>query len=60
MVWTGLICLQMGTSRRSCELGDGPLGFINCWKILEWLSDWQILKKDSVHGVGWFVWLACM
>jgi hypothetical protein len=29
----------------SCEHGNETSGFIKFWEILEWLSDWQILKK---------------
>jgi hypothetical protein len=29
-----------------CEHGNEPLGFIECWKFLEWLRQWCLLKKD--------------
>jgi hypothetical protein len=29
----------------SCEHGNEPSGFINILEILEWLSDWRLLKK---------------
>jgi hypothetical protein len=32
----------------SCEHGNEPSGSIKFWKILEYLRDWRILKKDSV------------
>jgi hypothetical protein len=31
----------------SCEHGNEPPGSIKCWEILEWLSDWRLLKKNS-------------
>jgi hypothetical protein len=31
----------------SCEHGNEPSGFIKCWEILQWLSDWWLLKKGS-------------
>jgi hypothetical protein len=30
-----------------CESGNISLGSIKYWKILEWLSDWQLHKKGS-------------
>jgi hypothetical protein len=35
-----------GPEERSCEHGDEPSGCIKCWEILEWLSDWWLLKRD--------------
>jgi hypothetical protein len=29
------------------EHGNEPSGSIKCWKILEWLRNWRLLKKDS-------------
>jgi hypothetical protein len=31
----------------SCEHGNEPLGSIKYWEILEWLSDWRLLKRGS-------------
>jgi hypothetical protein len=31
----------------SCEHGNEPSGFIKCWGVLEWLHNWQLLKKGS-------------
>jgi hypothetical protein len=31
----------------SYELGNEPSGSIKFWEILEWLSDWRLLKKGS-------------
>jgi hypothetical protein len=30
-----------------CEHGNEHTGSIKCWEILEQLSDWWFLKKDS-------------
>jgi hypothetical protein len=32
----------------SCEHGDELSGSIKCWEVLEWLHNWQLLKKGSV------------
>jgi hypothetical protein len=45
MVWTELIWLKIGTG--SCEHDNEPSGSINYWDILEWLHNWQLLKKGS-------------
>jgi hypothetical protein len=29
----------------SCEGGNEPSGSIKHWEILEWLHNWQLLKK---------------
>jgi hypothetical protein len=29
----------------SCEGGNEPSGSIKCWKVLEWLHNWQLLTK---------------
>jgi hypothetical protein len=48
VVWTGLMWLRKGTSvEGSCEHGNEPSGSTKCWKILEQLRDWPLLKKDS-------------
>jgi hypothetical protein len=31
----------------SCEQGNEPPGSIKCWEVLEWLNNWQLLKKGS-------------
>jgi hypothetical protein len=31
----------------SCEHGNEPSGFIKYWEVLEWLHNWQLLKKGS-------------
>jgi hypothetical protein len=30
-----------------CEHGKEPSGFIKCREVLEWLQNWQLLKKGS-------------
>jgi hypothetical protein len=31
----------------SCEHGNEPSGSIKWWEFLEWLHNWQLLKKGS-------------
>jgi hypothetical protein len=31
----------------SCEHGDEPTSSIKCYEIMEWLSDWKLLKNGS-------------
>jgi hypothetical protein len=31
----------------SCEGGNEPSGSIKHWEVLEWLHNWQLLKKSS-------------
>jgi hypothetical protein len=31
----------------SCERANEPLGSIKRWEVLEWLRNWQLLKKVS-------------
>jgi hypothetical protein len=31
----------------SCEHGNEPSGSIKSWEVLEWLHNWQLLKKGS-------------
>jgi hypothetical protein len=45
MDWIDLA--QDGTVEGSCEHGNEPLGEIKCWEILEYLSDYWVLKKAS-------------
>jgi hypothetical protein len=39
-VWTGFICLRIGT----LEHGNESSGSMKCWKVLESLSDWRLLN----------------
>jgi hypothetical protein len=45
MDWTGLT--QDRDQRRALVnmVLNLRVGSIKCWEILEWLSDWQLLKK---------------
>jgi hypothetical protein len=36
-----------GPVEGSCEHGNEPMGSINYWEVLEWLQNWQLLKKGS-------------
>jgi hypothetical protein len=47
MGWYGLDRCGSGQGpvEGSCEHGDEPSGSINCWEVLEWLDNWQLLKK---------------
>jgi hypothetical protein len=36
----------------SREHGDEPPGSIKCWEVLEWLQNWQLLKKGSAPWVS--------
>jgi hypothetical protein len=44
MVWIELIWLRIGTSGGH---GNEPSGCIKCLEFLEWLHNWQLLKKGS-------------
>jgi hypothetical protein len=37
----------------SCEHGNEPSGSIKCWEILEWLTEWHLIKKDSAPRVSY-------
>jgi hypothetical protein len=39
----------------SCEHGSEPTGSIKCWEVLEWLHNWQLLKKGSSPWVSEWV-----
>jgi hypothetical protein len=41
----------------SCEHGNEPSGCTEFWEILEWLSDWWLLKKGSAP---WSELVYCM
>jgi hypothetical protein len=36
-----------GPVEGSCEHGDEPSSSMKCWAVLEWLHNWQLLKKGS-------------
>jgi hypothetical protein len=52
MVWIGLIWLRIGASGGGGEQGNEPSGSIKCWEFLEWLHNWQLLKKGSAPCVS--------
>jgi hypothetical protein len=43
MIWIGLIWLRIGTNSGLLR----TQGSVKHWKILQQLSDWRLLKKDS-------------
>jgi hypothetical protein len=43
--WCGSICLRIGTRESSCEHGNEHSGSIQCWKVLQLLHNWRLLKK---------------
>jgi hypothetical protein len=45
MVGIGSIWLRIGTSGGLG--GNEPSGSIKRWEVLEWLHNWQLLKKAS-------------
>jgi hypothetical protein len=45
--WCDMDWIHMAEDRASCEHGNEPSGSIKCWKILVYLGDWWLLKKDS-------------
>jgi hypothetical protein len=47
VLWTGLMWLRIGPLAGSYEHDNEPLGFITCWDVLEWLHNWELLKKGS-------------
>jgi hypothetical protein len=38
---------EIGPVEGSCEHGNEPSCSIKCWEYLEWLHNWQHLKKGS-------------
>jgi hypothetical protein len=36
----------------SCEHSNEPSGSIKCWEVLEWLHNWQLLKKGSAPQIS--------
>jgi hypothetical protein len=47
--------LTQGTAADVCELGDEPSGTMICGELLDYLSYFQLLKEDSLHGVRYFL-----
>jgi hypothetical protein len=46
-MWTGFIWLRTGTSSGLLWTGTEPSGYIKGGGFLDWLSDCQLIKKDS-------------
>jgi hypothetical protein len=40
VVWTGLVCLRIGTGERDNELSD----VIQCWETIDWSHSWWALE----------------
>jgi hypothetical protein len=38
----------------SCEDGNEPFGSTKYWEVLQYLSDWRLLKKDSASW-NWLI-----
>jgi hypothetical protein len=49
MVWYGLGRSGSGSGpvEGSCEPGNEPSGSVKWWEVLEWMHNWQLLKKGS-------------
>jgi hypothetical protein len=47
--WDGVdwIDLAQGPVKGSSQDGDEQLGSLKCWEVLEWLHNWQVLRKGS-------------
>jgi hypothetical protein len=47
--WGGMDWIDLAQDRDqwegSCEQGNEPSGSIKCWEVLEWLHNWQLLRK---------------
>jgi hypothetical protein len=50
--WIGLVWLRIGPVEGSCKHGNKPPGSIKFWEFLEWLHNWQVLKKGSALSVS--------
>jgi hypothetical protein len=48
VIWNGLIWIK-GPVNASCEHGNKPSGSIECWEVLEYLDNWQPLKKGPAQ-----------
>jgi hypothetical protein len=44
--WDGMDWIDLA-QEGSCKHGNEPSDSIKCWKVLEWLQNWQLLKKGS-------------
>jgi hypothetical protein len=52
--WDGMDWSDLVQNRDHGEHDNEPTGSIKCWKVLEWLHNWRLFKKDSALWVrGW-------
>jgi hypothetical protein len=49
--WHGMVWIDVAQDWNqwggSCEHVNEPSVSIKCWKVLEWLLNWRLLKKGS-------------
>jgi hypothetical protein len=47
--WDGIDLIDLAEVKEegSREHSNEPSGSVKCWEILEWLHNWQLLKKGS-------------
>jgi hypothetical protein len=45
--WDGMDWIDLAQEEGSCGHCNKPSGSIKCWEVLEWLHNWQLLKKGS-------------
>jgi hypothetical protein len=48
--WFGMDWIDLAQDRnqwRALVNGNEPSGSIKCWEVLQWLHNWQVLKKGS-------------
>jgi hypothetical protein len=53
--WDGIVWIDLAQDRDQWMArahGNEPSGSIKCWKVLEQLHDWWLLKKGSAPGVS--------
>jgi hypothetical protein len=43
-MWTGLVCLRMGTGGELFEFGIEPSDSIKYWETIEWPNNWWPLE----------------
>jgi hypothetical protein len=51
VIYIGFIWLRIGPIEGCCEHGNEPSGSKN-GAILEWLSDWRLLRRTQLHIVS--------
>jgi hypothetical protein len=49
--WDGVNWIDVAQNRDQWKVlvktSNEPSGSIKCWKVLEWLHNWQLVKKGS-------------